>query len=196
MRPHRLADRPAARARAPAVPRGLHCGWNGVHKAWWIRPYVPAVQRRAPLRRIPRLGTRQRPLLALPPFNGGLHCGWTNLGKGQPETLVLPPFNGGLHAATRWLDTRSSRCSRLLTAGSIAAGRRSRCRRRRATAPAVQRRAPLRYERPHGVPVLIQPAPAVQRRAPLRRAPDDLPHLVCSRCSRRSAAGSIAVMTC
>jgi hypothetical protein len=34
---------------------------------------------------------------AIPSTAGGLHCSWTNLGKGQPETLVLPPLIGGLH---------------------------------------------------------------------------------------------------
>jgi hypothetical protein len=33
--------------------------------------------------------------LVVPPVTSGLHCGWTNLGNGQPETLVAPPSTGG-----------------------------------------------------------------------------------------------------
>ena len=102
---------------------------------------VPAYQRRAPLRR-PRRGAVECSHV-FPPINGGLHCGACLVGK---------------HVAVV--------CSRLSTAGSIAAGH---------------------------FPVESAPAgvPAYQRRAPLRR-----PHAAGSRerapCSRLSTAGSIA----
>jgi hypothetical protein len=71
-----------------------------------LRP-ATRVRRRRHRRRAPRRSTAgsiadpatpavaTSPRSVLPPFLGGLHCGWTNFGKGQPETLVLPPFTGG-----------------------------------------------------------------------------------------------------
>ena len=84
----------------------------------------------------------------LPPFTGGLHCGWT-----QPRAGA----------------SRGTPCSRRSPAGSIAAG--SRCTVSSGTigAPAVPRRAPLRRWRDGLLAAEAARAPAVHRRAPLRR---------------------------
>ena len=143
-----------------------------------------------------RAGTSRAQACVLPPFNGGLHCGaltavgsseWTPtsapafqrrapLRPASPRQSgygrgVLPPFNGGLHCgriAAPSLRPRP-RCSRLSTAGSIAANGRLRRRTGGLTrAPAFQRRAPLRLR--------------------YARGPEPRP----GRCSRLSTAGSIA----
>ena len=84
----------------------------------------------------------------LPPFNGGLHCGMRSTkASGRASAAVLPPFNGGLHCGATGPIGRVSRarwCSRLSTAGSIAASSASAWVAGTAGAPAFQRRAPLR----------------------------------------------------
>ena len=131
----------------------------------------------------------------LPPFNGGLHCGRVRELTLPCPYHVLPPFNGGLHCGgyKQGGDDDGTRCSRLSTAGSIAApmrpaeqGAARRCSRlstagsiaarfrpgrhgrRFPGAPAFQRRAPLRPQQPADVTERGEGAPAFQRRAPLR----------------------------
>jgi len=60
----------------------------------------------------------------LPPLNGGLHCGCGAPIDKPAEGHVLPPLNGGLHCgsvACIRISSSSGVCSRLSTAGSIAA---------------------------------------------------------------------------
>src|SRR5487761_224702 len=86
--------------------------------------------------------------LVLPPINGGLHCGVSCAVRADPGVPVLPPINGGLHCGLQvrvgllrflrgapayqrraplrlalWYARAHSLipCSRLSTAGSIAA---------------------------------------------------------------------------
>ena len=205
----------------PQCHGGLHCGWNGVH----------------------RPGGSGRMFL---PSSGGLHCGgshawapasglcWRSRRSTAGSIAVGPtwarrqPGDPGAPAVQRraplrqpagWT-TRSSRCSRLLTAGSIAAGRRSRCRRRRATcsrrstAGSIAVRTTTRCRQclysllppsSGGLHCGVHPmtfhtwfvpgAPAVQRRAPLRRDVPDATRPELCQCSRRLTAGSIAAPT-
>ena len=112
---------PGRRGRAPAVTGGLHCGRAGVSD--------PA------------------PMPGAPAFTGGLHCGKPArpaYGSGP----VLPPFNGGLHCgAVPRIDAAAAKCSRRSPAGSIAAGGPRPAGGSTGSAPAVQRRAPLRRRR-------------------------------------------------
>jgi len=131
---------------------------------------APAFQRRAPLRPgcfLVAVATRP----VLPPFNGGLHCG------------MCPTFT------PVWTWTG---CSRLSTAGSIAAHLHRQRRERVPGAPAFQRRAPLRPAQP-SLPRCSRPrAPAFQRRAPLRPGSLAVRPPRHASCSRLSTAGSIA----
>src|SRR6266568_7915603 len=86
--------------------------------------------------------------LVLPPINGGLHCGrisihpWQFMRAGAPayqRRAPLRPRAGPVPAVT------TAGCSRLSTAGSIAARHRAAAAAGpRSRAPAYQRRAPLR----------------------------------------------------
>src|SRR5487761_1567303 len=110
----------------------------------------------------------------LPPINGGLHCGDPRHARWSPAwPRVLPPINGGLHCGLHRDPTSHRRhlrapayqrraplrpypgsvaapqvspCSRLSTAGSIAAMLPPRRPCSRSCAPAYQRRAPLRRD--------------------------------------------------
>ena len=104
---------------------------------------VPAYQRRAPLRPLTRETASRRSGRVLPPINGGLHCG------------------------VRVPEARGTRCSRLSTAGSIAATVEPPLRRRRRVFP------PINGGLHCGASVIGLPpspgVPAYQRRAPLRQ---------------------------
>ena len=86
-------------------------------------------------------GSRPVRCRVLPPLTGWLHCGWTNLGKGQPETLVLPPCDGGLHCGR----------NRLMVRMSPERG-----------APAMRQRAPLRLAVHRRLPSAQCRAPAIK----------------------------------
>ena len=161
---------------------------------------APASQRRAPLRQLLREWRRDHGWV-LPPFNGGLHCGGIRrtarhdqgIGRapafqrraplrhrlrrrGQLENQRAPASQRRaplrLLLIARVLRRSTVTCSRLSTAGSIAAD---------AVAQA-------------GVKDLRR-APASQRRAPLRRDGRDVDNVINSvSCSRLSTAGSIAAI--
>jgi len=84
----------------PPFNGGLHCGLGPRPLADLLQHRAPAFQRRAPLRRDGCQGSRGLHGRVLPPFNGGLHCG---------DSQRWPALALAL------------RCSRLSTAGSIAA---------------------------------------------------------------------------
>ena len=155
-----------------------------------------------------------------PPINGGLHCGGVTGTSSPSAKTVFPPINGGLHCGTQMpgqgiqfrrgvpayqrraplrpavmmpAPLRSGGCSRLSTAGSIAARWPGcRLRRRRHRVPAYQRRAPLRQDGPgeRYAQVLgcsrLSTAGSI---AAMRRRCQPMPWC---RCSRLSTAGSIA----
>ena len=87
------ARAPAFQRRAPLRPSGLPSRRPSGRRA-------PAFQRRAPLRQANWLIAQYGSVHVLPPFNGGLHCGASPTAGSRPE---------------------QERCSRLSTAGSIAA---------------------------------------------------------------------------
>ena len=182
---------PASQRRAPLRPA------DADDEVPADRRGAPASQRRAPLRRHPRrtspaastgapASQRRAPLrpgaagacaagigAVLPPLNGGLHCGARRRQLARYcDRPVLPPLNGGLHCGVPLGDGHAagvSRCSRLSTAGSIAA--------RRSIVQGIE--AAWR-------------APASQRRAPLRPGDGADRSRGRARCSRLSTAGSIA----
>ena len=141
----------------PPSNGGLHCG---LHIPWWplaCCPSAPAFQRRAPLRRRTALGDlrlrvtsrapafQRRAPLRLPdrirftcsrvsqcsrlPTAGSIAAGSVGPSAERERRGVLPPSNGGLHCGALCGPACSSgvtarrRCSRLPTAGSIAARR-------------------------------------------------------------------------
>jgi len=135
----------------PPFNGGLHCGRFFTVPGADSAGGAPAFQRRAPLRqrrqeqvarrhriRCSRLSTAGSiaadgppgapgipAARVLPPFNGGLHCGLMARVVTTGRYGMLPPFNGGLHCGRAWTlapGLTPSRCSRLSTAGSIAAG--------------------------------------------------------------------------
>ena len=201
----------------PPFNGGLHCGASLGAAGPSTVPGAPAFQRRAPLRRLGRrwdgAGTA-----VLPPFNGGLHCGTGLPVTPVPAVGVLPPFNGGLHCGAMPASDcgrlrlgapafqrraplrrhgRGSRtadgCSRLSTAGSIAAADLPDLRRIRRGAPAFQRRAPLRHvDAAPGRRLDVQVLPpfngGLHCGASMRGRTGQLDHA----CSRLSTAGSIA----
>ena len=197
LRPVQGGRQRAGAAVLPPINGGLHCGSGTLDRyrcAWQVLPPIngglhcgpqarcppsraataraPAYQRRAPLR----------------------HPGGVVL-EGDSD-WVLPPINGGLHCGVRLRTLRAHgnvRCSRLSTAGSIAALlSRSPGRAGRPRAPAYQRRAPLRPGRFLNVAFSSESAPAYQRRAPLRQAQAGPDSRMGDACSRLSTAGSIA----
>jgi len=111
---------------------------------------------------------------------------------------VLPPFNGGLHCGADvlpWLTRMIDRCSRLSTAGSIAAGSlRFRVQILQGVLPPFNGGLHCgSADRNRSPAVTASGAPAFQRRAPLRQMGH--PALRESQlhvCSRLSTAGSIA----
>ena len=114
---------PAGHLVLPPFSGGLHCGYQASPVCHSTVNGAPAVQRRAPLRHVVQLDVAQD-VQVLPPFNSGLHCGRT---ASLPVSLrlwpVFPPFSGGLHSGHSGTN-RSASIS--------------------VSAPAVQRRAPLR----------------------------------------------------
>jgi len=157
----------------PPINGGLHCGRSRTEARWAVFWRAPAYQRRAPLRPPVQHRARPGLPGVLPPINGGLHCGLPPQERPHRELGVLPPINGGLHcgALKREADAakkagrvlppingglhcgllclRPSLTSWLVLPpinGGLHCGRRMTRRTRwpSASAPAYQRRAPLR----------------------------------------------------
>ena len=195
--PLRPSGLPIASPFRPACSRLSTAGSIAAPGHWLIAQYgplsarAPAFQRRAPLRRSRSRRRADRSQRVLPPFNGGLHCGARDHRR---------PAGAG------------SWCSRLSTAGSIAApvpqrhelahrpvlppfngglhcGGDDDVARRdggRPGAPAFQRRAPLRPRACSAASRTTRSgAPAFQRRAPLR--PDRVASAACD-ADRRAPA--------
>ena len=126
---------------------GLHCGLLRQARA----AGAPAFRGRAPLRQCSgRAGWRCSRLS----WAGSIAATVTYLHRRQAVRGVLPPFNGGLHCGRRSASRRPlaehAGAPAFRTAGSIAAGTSpAPARRRRAGAPAFQRRAPLRRRSPY-----------------------------------------------
>ena len=180
----------------PPLNGGLHCGTKGKSSHRGKSYSAPASQRRAPL----RPGQHRTPVgnhLVLPPLNGGLHCGPFTRFMLRLEGKVLPPLNGGLHCGrSEFADVAQYRigCSRLSTAGSIAAAvPKAPLQALRHRAPASQRRAPLRpVTRSASISASVQVLPPLNGGLHCGEDPS-LPHQIVIRlCSRLSTAGSIA----
>ncbi len=180
----------------PPFNGGLHCGISPGGEGGYPSTRAPAFQRRAPLRhpRRPPVPGRRAGCSRLSTAGSIAACHWPGT---RPRTWRCSCLStaGSIAAAGSGQRGRPARaCSRLSTAGSIAAVRRrsttpGRC----PSAPAFQRRAPLRPAgcpgRDHRHPGVLPPfngglhcgrhhpceatgkpegAPAFQRRAPLR----------------------------
>ena len=136
----------------PPFSGGLHCG--DAFAAQYIRyaTHAPAVRRRAPLRpgrAVPRHPGPDR----APPLDGGLYCGSPGLLTGAvfsasielaQHCAYIGRSRNDLSAQVRQPES-SEPCSRRSAAGSIAACPRRRPGHPAPSAPAVQRRAPLRH---------------------------------------------------
>ena len=184
--------------RAPAFQRRAPLRQDGARGSPHARTVgAPAFQRRAPLR--PRTRTTRpacRPQV-LPPFNGGLHCGG-GLTAARPATHGAPAFQrrAPLRPASTVAGPTSARpvtCSRLSTAGSIAAGqRRPPCLARRRRAPAFQRRAPLRPDTGRGLARVADACSRLSTAGSIAAACSPAVAAGRDACSRLSTAGSIA----
>ncbi len=136
-------------------------------------PRAPAYQRRAPLRRVRAGATSPGSCPVLPPINGGLHCGFATSGDWLRNAPPCSRLSTAGSIAARFSLTCAAvtprGCSRLSTAGSIAAHFIAWSPPAgHSRAPAYQRRAPLRPGHRYPPGRLERRAPAYQRRAPLR----------------------------
>ena len=109
----------------PPINGGLHCGGCTREGRAPSGRCVPAYQRRAPLRLPGRCARWRVARQVFPPINGGLHCGPDISMAFDRMHSVFPPINGGLHCgnvpAGSTMNYQGT-CSRLSTAGAIAAG--------------------------------------------------------------------------